>query len=67
MAARCNLWIGFLHKPILANDERAAQQPRDHLSIALLFTPCAVSFDHLAVGVRKKRELEREFLGKCQV
>ena len=67
MAGRGNLWIGFPYQAIVANDECAAQQSSELPSITLLLTPCAIRFDHLAVGVCEKRELEREFLGKCQV
>ena len=62
-----NLCIDFPYQAILANDEGAAQQSRDLSSVAFLLSPRAVSFYHLAVGVCEKRELEREFLGKCQV
>jgi hypothetical protein len=57
VAGRGNLWIGFPYQAILANDERAAQQSCNLLAIALLLAPCTVSFDRLAVGVRKKRKL----------
>ena len=57
MARRRNLWIGFPYHAILANDERTAQQSCNLLAIALLLAPCTVSFDHLAVGVCKKRKL----------
>ncbi len=67
MAPRRNLRVCLLYQAVLANNERAAQQSCDLLSIALHLSPRAVSVDYLKVGVREKWELQRELLCECEV